>query len=180
MQGSELKNNSSPDLVDRGFWSRLDPHQMSFGFRLAWFVFLNFGGLFIGSIFTSESVKQGGWYSSLNRAPWEPPGWVFGLAWTLIMLCFSWYLTALFSKRSQSNTVFFYLGLLLNSMWSPVFFGWHSPGLALLLILLLDILITSRFVSDLSARRSSAFLLLPYVVWLLIALSLNIWVVVMN
>ena len=50
---------------------------------------------------------QTDWYSNLNKAPWTPPGWVFGFAWTTIMLCFSIYLIALFQKVTVLKTVLY-------------------------------------------------------------------------
>ena len=52
------------------------------------FLLINFAGLFIGGLFTGEGVPSD-WYQNLNKAPWTPPGWVFGFAWTTIMICFS-------------------------------------------------------------------------------------------
>jgi len=61
----------------------------------------------------------GEWYASLNKAPWTPPGWVFGAAWTTIMLCFSIYLTFLFSIRKSRFVVIVYsIAVLLNISWN--------------------------------------------------------------
>ena len=51
------------------------------------FLLLNFGALAIGSYFMNNG-PQSNWYLTLNKAPWTPPGWVFGVAWTTIMICF--------------------------------------------------------------------------------------------
>ena len=65
------------------------------------FLFINFGGLALGSWLMNNGPRSL-WYIELNKAPWTPPGWVFGVAWTLIMICFSIYLSYLFT---QTNTV---------------------------------------------------------------------------
>jgi len=160
--------------------NRLDPHGMAFPVRLFWFLFLNFLVLALGSMNTGEVLRPGGWYAQLNRAPWEPPGWVFGFAWTSIMICFSVFLALLFAERKPYNHAFFYACLMLNGLWSPVFFQLHEPFSALLLLLALDILISVKFIREVAAKRTRSLLLLPYFVWLLVALSLNIWVVAMN
>ena len=54
------------------------------------FLTINFGGLAIGQVWTGDGVTSN-WYTSLNQAPWTPPGWVFGLAWTTIAITFSIY-----------------------------------------------------------------------------------------
>ncbi|MDH3796458.1 MAG: tryptophan-rich sensory protein, partial [Flavobacteriaceae bacterium] len=62
--------------------------------RLIVFLVLNFGALALGSLFTNMGISSD-WYSELSKAPWTPPGWVFGAAWTTIMLCFSVYMAIL-------------------------------------------------------------------------------------
>ena len=58
--------------------------------RAAIFLVINFAALGLGGLFTRSGVPSE-WYQDLDKAPWAPPGWVFGAAWTLIMLCFSVY-----------------------------------------------------------------------------------------
>jgi hypothetical protein len=55
------------------------------------FVLLNFLGLYIGGRFTGPGVTSS-WYQTLDQAPWTPPGWVFGVAWTTVMIGFSWFM----------------------------------------------------------------------------------------
>ena len=55
------------------------------------FLLINFGGLAFGSWLMNNGPMTD-WYADLNKAPWSPPGWVFGFAWTTIMVCFSFYL----------------------------------------------------------------------------------------
>jgi benzodiazapine receptor len=59
--------------------------------RIIIFLIINFAGLGLGSLFTSDGVASQ-WYTNLNQAPWTPPGWVFGAAWTTIMICFAFYM----------------------------------------------------------------------------------------
>jgi tryptophan-rich sensory protein len=94
-------------------------------FKLILFFCLNFaalgiGGLLIGNPGTNE------WYQSVNKAPWTPPGWVFGFAWTSIMICFSLFMYYVSLKFSASDLKLFYvlfaIQWLLNVLWNPVFF----------------------------------------------------------
>ena len=62
------------------------------------FLVLNFGALAIGGILMGASPIENNWYQGLNQAPWTPPGFVFGIAWTIIMFCFSIYLMASIHK----------------------------------------------------------------------------------
>jgi len=66
---------------------------------IIFFLIINFGGLVFGS-WLMNNGPQTEWYQALNKAPWTPPGWVFGAAWTTIMICFSIYLGYLFLKSS--------------------------------------------------------------------------------
>ena len=67
--------------------------------RIIIFLLINFTGLFLGGLFTQEGVPSD-WYQNLNKAPWTPPGWLFGFAWTTIMICFSIFLSVLWKKIS--------------------------------------------------------------------------------
>ncbi|MEP5253763.1 MAG: TspO/MBR family protein [Winogradskyella arenosi] len=145
------------------------------------FLILNFGGLAIGRYFMGDEVS-GVWYSQLNKAPWTPPGWVFGATWSLIMLCFSIYLSYLFSIRNSKVVVFVYsLALLLNVLWNYLFFHLHYVSYALINIVLLTIVIIYFFCTfgDEKLYRFK-YLLLPYILWLFVAISLNTYVVLYN
>ena len=71
-------------------------------YRLIIFFLLNFGALGIGGFFTGPGVSSE-WYQNLNKAPWTPPGWVFGAAWTTIMICFSIYMAFAWEKIENRN-----------------------------------------------------------------------------
>ena len=71
-------------------------------FRLIIFLALNFGALAIGGLFTSKGVPSD-WYVDLNKAPWTPPGWVFGTAWTTIMISFGVYMAYLWPVNEYKN-----------------------------------------------------------------------------
>ena len=72
------------------------------------FLVLNFSALVIGS-WLMDNGPMTNWYISLNQAPWTPPGWVFGVAWTTIMICFSLYMAYLYIEISNSSLVLLYL-----------------------------------------------------------------------
>ena len=76
--------------------------------RLILFLILNFAALGIGG-YLSGSGAASEWYADLNKAPWTPPGWVFGVAWTSIMICFSIYMAylwPLFESKKQLVLLF--------------------------------------------------------------------------
>jgi tryptophan-rich sensory protein len=142
--------------------------------RLAIFLVLNFGALGIGGIFTQTGVSSE-WYQDLDKAPWTPPGWVFGAAWTSIMICFSFYMTYAWERISNRKLLIglFIAQWALNVLWNPVFFRFHEVFLGLMVITLLTLLIGYILFSQISRLRLKSLLLLPYFLWLIIALSLN-------
>lgn len=145
------------------------------------FLVINFGALAIGSWFMGDAVS-GEWYSNLNKAPWTPPGWVFGAAWTLIMICFSIYLSYLFSIRNSKFVIAVYtISVLLNVSWNYFFFNQQLTTLGLVNIVLLTVLIIYFFITFGDDKLSRLkYLLLPYIIWLCIATSLNGYVVFNN
>lgn len=145
------------------------------------FLIINFGGLALGSWFMGSEVS-GDWYQNLNKAPWTPPGWAFGASWTLIMLCFSAYLSYLFSIRNSKFVLFVYsIAVVLNVSWNYLFFNQHLTSLALVNIILLTLVIIYFFITFGDEKLSRLkYLLLPYIIWLCIATSLNGYVVFNN
>ncbi|WP_411895473.1 TspO/MBR family protein [Winogradskyella sp. A2] len=145
------------------------------------FLIINFGGLALGNLFMGDGVNEI-WYKSLNKAPWTPPGWLFGVAWTVIMICFSIYLSFLFTLRKSKFVIFiFIIAFLLNVSWNYVFFNQHFTSIAFFNLIALTLVIIYLFISfgddELSKMK---YLLLPYILWLCIATSLNGYVVFNN
>lgn len=142
--------------------------------RIVIFLVLNFGALAIGGLFTGKGVPSD-WYMELNKAPWTPPGWVFGAAWTTIMICFSVYMAYLWPSAENKNFIIglYTLQWILNVGWNPTFFYLHNVIVALIVITLLTILITYFLFNFWTVLKLKSSLLLPYFIWLLIATSLN-------
>lgn len=143
------------------------------------FLLFNFGGLALGS-YLQGSIADNEWYASLNRAPWMPPGWAFGAAWFSIMLAYSYYLSQLSVTISHRFISFlFVVSWVFNVAWSPLFFRFHATQFALVVLALLFLCILTFFLLFGRKMRVLSFLLLPYLVWLGIAFSLN-WYVIFN
>jgi benzodiazapine receptor len=140
--------------------------------RLFLFVFINFLALGLGSVFM-DSGPQTSWYKELNVAPWTPPGFVFGLAWTSIMLLFGVFMGLNYTPKMIP---WYALHLIVNIAWNPFFFKWRLVLIALFLfpILLWTLLKLNSF------NRSQWYLLFPYYLWLAIATSLNAYIVWYN
>ena len=148
--------------------------------RILLFLIINFGGLFIGGLFTGEGVPSD-WYQNLNKAPWTPPGWVFGAAWTTIMICFSVYMAILWEKITLKKLLYIFIAeFILNLIWNPLFFHFKWINIALLSISLLTILIIYMAISLRTEMRYKTLLIFPYLIWLTIATSLNGYIVLYN
>ena len=144
------------------------------------FLFINFGSLGLGS-WLMDNGPRSDWYINLNQAPWTPPGWVFGVAWSLIMLCFSVYLMFLFTKiTSEKAKKAFRIQVFLNIIWNFIFFNQHLILLGLITIILLTVVVFYIFYSFKKTMKSWSLLLLPYMIWLLIATSLNAYILFNN
>jgi len=149
--------------------------------RIVIFLIINFAALGIGGLFTSEGVPSD-WYQNLVKAPWTPPGWVFGSAWTLIMICFSVYM-AYGWKQVDNKPMFLTLFIfqwILNVLWNPVFFKLHLVFSGLIVISLLTILIGYFLIAYMKHFKAFSFFVLPYFLWLLIATSLNLYIFIKN
>lgn len=148
---------------------------------VAIFLSLNFGALFLGGLFTSSGV-QSDWYASLNQAPWTPPGWLFGFAWTTIMICFTFYMTYLLNRSANKKPILilFTIQWCLNILWNLTFFYFQQIGLGLLLILLLTILVSYMLSYYSNMVKKISILMAPYLIWLLVASSLNIYLFYFN
>ena len=147
--------------------------------RLLLFITINFVALAIGGLFTPNGISSE-WYQTLNKAPWTPPGWFFGLAWTTIMICLSLFMAYALKKKNQTLTLFYSVQLFLNVIWTPTFFYYQKPLLGLFFIVLLTILIGGIIVKYTKEYRRLVFLLVPYFIWLCIATSLNLYVIAFN
>lgn len=145
--------------------------------RLLIFVLLCESAGLIGSIFTINSVST--WYPALAKPIFTPPSWIFGPVWITLYFMMGVSLHLVWGKK-KTDLKWFWIQLVLNSLWSIIFFGLKNPGLAFVIILFLWISIYLTIKSFLKINKTSAYLLLPYLVWVSFASLLNLAVVVLN
>jgi len=134
----------------------------------------------IGSIFTVSAIA--GWYSGLAKPALNPPNWLFGPAWiTLYTLmgiaAFLVWKKGLDKKEIKTALEIFILQLLLNAIWSVIFFGWQNPAWAFANIILLWLAILWTIMVFYKISKPAVYLLLPYIIWVSFAAYLNysIW-----
>jgi benzodiazapine receptor len=150
-------------------------------YRLVIFLIINFTGLAIGGLFTGNGVPSE-WYQNLDKAPWTPPGWVFGAAWTLIMICFAIYMMYAWGSITNKNYLIglYVIQLILNISWNPVFFKYHQVLGGLFVISALTILMGYFLFNFWAELKLKSLLILPYLLWLIIATSLNFYIYIKN
>jgi benzodiazapine receptor len=145
------------------------------------FLLINFGALTLGGLFTKNGVSSD-WYENLHKAPWTPPGWMFGVAWTFIMICFSFYMAEVWKIDENKNFIIllFSAQWILNVAWNPVFFYLQQSDFGLIIIVLLTFLVGFFLVFYWQEIKIKSLYILPYFLWLMIATSLNAYIVFKN
>jgi translocator protein len=117
------------------------------------------------------------WFDALQKPFFMPPGWLFGLVWpilyVLLGLALALVLSAPPSPRRSAGLWLFGTQLLLNFAWSPIFFAAHDIDLALLTIVLMAALAAAAAGQFRRVRPLAAALMIPYLLWLCFAASLN-------
>lgn len=149
--------------------------------RVFLFLVLNFSTLAIGGSFTGKGVPSV-WYQNLDKAPWTPPGWVFGFAWTLIMICFAIYMAYLLVDSSNRKKIIllYFFQWILNVAWNPIFFYFQEVLAGFITISLLTILITYFLFHFRNDLKIKSIFIAPYFIWLIIATSLNGYILLFN
>lgn len=151
--------------------------------RFIIFLIINFGALGIGGLLLGNP-QTNEWYISLNKAPWTPPGWVFGAAWFSIMLCYSvfmWKASSVTDMRVYPGLyIMFAIQFVLNVMWNPIFFRWHFMGLGAFVIIALLMVVAWFTWWGFKNLGAWGLLMLPYAIWLCIAASLNVYAYLFN
>lgn len=134
----------------------------------------------IGSVFTTPSIA--GWYAGLVKPALNPPAWVFGPVWTTLFALMGISAFLIWKKGLERKDVKIALGifigqLVLNTLWSIIFFGLHSPAGAFFELILLWLTILATIITFARISKHSAWLLLPYILWVSFAMCLNyaIW-----
>ena len=136
---------------------------------LAGFLFLVALAAAFGSAF-----PPGDWYAALEKPPLTPPNWIFAPVWTLLYVCIAvaaWLVWR--AKAGPSALVLWSVQLLLNALWSWIFFGLHRPGTALVEILALFAVLAATLAWFWRVRVLAGVLLVPYLAWVGFAAYLN-------
>jgi len=141
----------------------------------------------LGGLATATNVN--GWYATADKAPWSPPNWVFGPVWTLLytaMAVAAWLVWRRRAEETRPALTAYAVQLVLNLLWTPVFFGLYpvlgTPALwiafGIIVALAVAVAVTVLYFGPIS--RTAGLLLLPYFAWVVFASSLNLWAALYN
>lgn len=135
----------------------------------------------IGSFFTAPAIPTT-WYTELKKPSFFPPSWAFAPAWTFLFFLMGIALYLIWDKGLEKKEVkmsllIFTIQLILNILWSFLFFGLRSPLLGLIEIVILWFAILVTILKFYKISSKAAFLLIPYILWVSFAALLNfsIW-----
>ena len=135
--------------------------------------------------YASGIVTQNGietWYSTLEKPSFNPPNWVFAPVWTILYICIGIAGGIIWHQIDRNPLVkkallFFTIQLLLNALWSFLFFGLKNPLIALIEIILLLLVIYETYIIFTKINKIAGYLFIPYLLWVSFATILNasIW-----
>lgn len=134
------------------------------------------GGTLIGALTGPDD-----WYRALEKPPFNPPGWLFGPVWTTLYILIAiagWRLWR--DARGSLAMKLWWMQLVLNFAWSPMFFEAHEIGWALAIILALLAVIIAFIATAWRIDRTSALLFIPYAAWVSFAALLNGAILALN
>ena len=140
---------------------------------VGWLV-LSYAASAIGAL---GSIQAQSFYGQLSQPAWAPPAWVFGPVWTLLytlMGIAAWLVWRQGGFAVQTRPLALFLAqLVVNALWSWIFFAWQLGGVAFAEILLLWVLIIATLVSFWRVRPVAGILMIPYLLWASFAAVLN-------
>jgi len=149
--------------------------------RIAIAVILCLAVGYSSSTFTKEGVAT--WYPTILKPSFNPPNWVFMPVWTLLFILMGVAAGLVWDKIKEQNEEvkkalgFFLVQLILNAVWSYIFFGLKNPMLALVEIVLLWLMIYETYLKFTKINKTAGYLLIPYMAWVSFAgiLNASIW-----
>jgi tryptophan-rich sensory protein len=152
------------------------------------FIAISFAVASLGTVATISNVD--GWYAGAMKVSWNPPNSIFGPVWTLLYTVMSVAAWLVWRERTRTNVrpalIAYIVQLVLNAIWTPVFFGLYPAAgpaalwIGLAIIVALDIAVLVTMLRFWKVRRAPALLLIPYWAWVLFATTLNAGLAVLN
>lgn len=142
------------------------------------------GAIFLG-VFGGLMTPIGRWYHDLAKPAWQPPDWLFGPAWTIILGLAAWSAVIAWNAAPDhaariSVVVLFTTNALFHALWSPLFFRARRPDWALVEVVFLWASLVALVVGLWPIARLASLLIVPYLLWVSFAAFLNLTIVRLN
>ena len=118
------------------------------------------------------------WYNKLNKSKLTPPKYLFGIVWPILYLLLAIFFIFSYRNKEYKSLIFFVIQLVLNLSWTTFFF--RLKMLKTSLILIVSIIILSILSIIYLKKKKISYLLIPYIIWLILACYLNLYIVVNN
>ena len=126
----------------------------------------------------------GPWYWNLRKPSWNPPDWIFGPAWTLILVLAAWAGVLAWTGADPAGrariAVLYVVNIVFHMAWTPLFFNMRRPDWALVEVPFLWLSVLALMVGLAPFSAAAPWLLLPYLLWVSFAAYLNLTIVRMN
>ena len=148
--------------------------------KLLFYIFIT---ILIGVLPSIFVFKDMSFYKLLDKPPLSPPSILFPIAWTIlyILMGISIYRIDKTNSNKKSETkLIYFIQLVINALWTPIFFGLKEYFLAFLWILMLILLVVTMMILFFKIDKISSYLNIPYILWLLFAAYLNFGIFVLN
>ena len=143
-------------------------------------IFLAVGGIMSATINSSLNM----WYAALNKPFLNPPNFIFMPIWTVLYVSLAIFIWMIDREEHRPLTrkarLLFIWQLILNFLWTPIFFGLHNIIGGLVVLLVLDYLVFRLISVSFKINKVCAFIILPYFCWLLFATYLNVGIFMLN
>ena len=123
------------------------------------------------------------WYFSLTKPYLTPPAWIFAPVWSFLYLTIAFSFVLYFLKKDENKGLgylYFLVQMILNLIWTPLFFGTKNILLALIVIILMDVFIILTIKKFYEVRKFAGLILIPYLIWTLFATYLNFGYFILN
>lgn len=153
---------------------------MKLGVKITILLIICLGIGYASSLVTQNGIET--WYPTLEKPSFNPPNWLFGPVWTALYICIAIAGGIIWDKIdtnpvAKKAMLFFIIQLVLNILWSFLFFGLKNPLIALLEIILLLLMIYETYMLFGKINKTASYLFIPYLLWVSFALFLNasIW-----
>lgn len=139
-----------------------------------WTLFAIFFAASIAAASTGALFEPGAWYKSLNKPSWTPPNWLFPVVWTVLYIAMAVAAARVaVVEGAQIAMAFFTLQLVLNTLWTPVFFGLRRLRGGMVVISALWLAVAATTITFWQIDTIAGVLLAPYLLWVTIASALN-------